>query len=359
MRSFGSIALCLAVPFAIAPFVVGCPSSGTVGEAPPQDAGSSDVVVPDTAACMGDPKSCLSGKMTLSGFTVAYEAAKVELYRVFPNGAAAPVDFQILAKDGTFAFSGVNPWAHYYLRGVVRFGDPMTGSAVATTRGRFVVPIAAGTSFDLVVQPVQLELLETKSAGSRALAFVSAHVYDPASGRDLTDAVVTFNGSGSPTPMPYTTNASGTKSYYVAFNPPVAANGAFSIATSHAALGATPITWDMTPEASLFDGALTAPADGASIKANTDLPVTWPAQANADYAIVLLFSKANGMYTATYVSPSSIASDVSSETIPGSKIPSAGTYLLNVDTAQAACQLGTTKGCTYLIHPASATLTAQ
>jgi len=350
----------LAPLLAVCMQLVACTQSGNIA-APPQDAGADGdaaVVVPPTATCDGDANACLSGTMTMKGFTASYHAAKVELYRVYPSGAVKPIDSHVLAKDGRFAFSNLAAWGHYYLRGVVRIGDTITGASVTTMRGRFAVPIAAGANFDLEVTPVQLELLETVVSGKRGLSFVSAHLYDPASGKDLTDATVTFDGAASPTPMPYVTNSAGTKSYFVAFDPPVTTTQPFSIVTSHASLGATPLTWDMTPEASIFDAPSTSPKEGATIAANMPLVVTWPSTPDADYTIVELFAKAGTAFNVAYASSASIASDVTTETIPASAIP-AGAYLLNVDLAQSACRLGKSQGCTYLVHPATANLTAQ
>lgn len=326
-----------------------------------QDAGADDAAVaPATAACDGDPKSCLSGTMTMKGFTATYQTAKVELYRVFPNGAVKPTDSHVLAKDGKFAFSNLAPWAHYYLRGVARIGDPSTGASITTMRGRFTVPIVpSNAGFDLTVIPVQLEMLETIVGTDRKLQFVSAHVYDPATGHELTDATVAFQGTASPTPMPYVTNSSGTKSYFVLFSPAVAATAPFQFTTSHAALGATPVAWTLNTEASAFDAALTAPTEGATIPANQALDVTWPTQAGADYTVVELFSKQSGAFVSKYTSSASIASDVTKETIPATSIATPGAYLLNVDLGQAICQLGMSQGCAYLVHPATANLTAQ
>lgn len=360
MRGFAPVALALAV--AVAPFALGCPSSGTLTDVP-QDSGADGdaaVVVPPTAACTGDPTACLTGSMSLDGFTATYQAAKVELYRVFPNGTVAPQASQILAKDGKYAFSGLLPWAHYYLRGVVRFGDPKTGASVASLRGRFAVPVAAGATFDLKVIPVQLEMLETVVDTTRTLQFVSAHVYDPASGRELTDATVTLLDAGAPTPMPYVAGAGGAKSYFVQFSPGKATTGPFQITTAHAAFGTAVPSWELATEAPLFaTSTLTSPTEGSTVPAGQPLDVTWAAQAAADYSLVELFAKQGASFTSKYTSPASIASDVTKETIPASSLAPAGAYLLNVDVAQAACQLTMSKGCAYLVRPATANLTVQ
>ncbi len=352
------------ISLAVAALAAGCTQNETAGQldagTSSQDGGGDAAVMPPTAACEGDPMLCLSGTMTMKGFTATYQTGKVELYRVFPNGAVKPVDSHIIAKDGKFAFSSLPAWSHYYLRGVVRIGDATTGASVTTMRGRFTVPIGASNpGFDLTVIPVQLEILETIVGTDRKLQFASAHVYDPATGHDLTDATVSFQGTASPTPLPYVANSSGAKSYFVLFSPAVAATPPYTFTTSHAALGAMPLTWSVASETSTFGAALTAPMEGATVPANQALDVTWPTQAAADYTLVELFAKQGTAFTSKYTSSASIASDVTKETIPATSVATPGSYLLNVDLGQALCQLGTSQGCAYLVHPATANLTVQ
>jgi hypothetical protein len=139
----------------------------------------------------------------------------------------------------------------------------------------------------------------------------------------------------------------------------MAASPPFTVQATHAALGEMATSWAIVPEASAFDAALSTPADGSKLAAGQGFDVTWPAQPAADYAVVQLFQKASGAYAARYASPASIATDVTKESVPGSAVSMAGQYLLNVDLGQASCALNASKGCAYLLHPATAQLTVQ
>jgi hypothetical protein len=169
--------------------------------------------IPATAVCTGDPTACLSGTLKTSGFTATFPYAEVQLYRVFPSGDAMPIQSQELATDGTFAFSGLAAWGHYYLRGVAQFGPPSAPVFVDTYEGRLAIPTTAGASIDLVIQPVVVGVAESEESGSRGVTYATAHAYNPASGVELTDATVSFVAGGVTTAMPYTTDPTGSKSY--------------------------------------------------------------------------------------------------------------------------------------------------
>jgi hypothetical protein len=87
--------------------------------------------------------------------------------------------------------------------------------------------------------------------------------------------------------------------------------------------------------------------------------VTWPSQPLADYALVELFSQGASAFTGVYASAGTIATDVTTDTIPATAVATAGKYLLNVDLGQAACGIDGSQGCAYLVHAAAAKLTAQ
>ena len=322
------------------------------------DAGANGV--PTTDACVGDASRCLSGAVLSSGFG-AYSAAKVELFRVFPIGGAAPSASMTLAKSGKFAFSNLDPWGHYYIKATLLFGDKTSAAAVGSLRGRLAVPVTNGQTADVAVTPVELEVLETNVGGTRTLQYASAHVFDPVHGTELTDATVTFSSSaGGAQPMPYTTNLSGAKSYFIQFASPAPNQGAFKIETSHPSLGTVKTPWDLTPEPALFGApALTSPVEGATIAATQPLDVAWTAQLASDYTLVELFRKGASGFAAAYVSPLSLSPAEGRATIPASSLGTPATYLLNVDSAQAGCQVAPSQGCTYLLEPATARVTAQ
>ena len=56
-------------------------------------------------------------------------------------------------------------------------------------------------------------------------------------------------------------------------------------------------TGPVATEASAFEAALTSPADGSTIPLSQALPVTWPSQPLADYALVELFSQGASAFT--------------------------------------------------------------
>src|SRR5215471_2872938 len=102
--------------WALAPLVspVAC-SGGTAG--PLGDAAADAFVQPLTTMCTGDATRCLSGTVATQGMTAKMTVAGASLFRVYPYGAAQPIQKpQLVAKDGTWAFSGLDPWAHYYVQ---------------------------------------------------------------------------------------------------------------------------------------------------------------------------------------------------------------------------------------------------
>jgi hypothetical protein len=316
--------------------------------------------VPTSEACVGDAAKCLAGTVTASAFG-AYSAAKVELFRVFPIGGAVPAASMALAKSGKYAFSNLDGWGHYYVKATLVFGNGTSAAAVGALRGRLAVPPPAAQSADVTVAPLQLELLETNVGGARSLQYASAHVFDPTRGTELTDATVTFSSSViAAQSMPYTTNLSGAKSYFIAFTTPAPNQTAFHIDAAHALLGTAPTRWDLTPEPALFGApTLLAPAEGATISPTQPLDVTWNAEPASDYTLVELFRKGASGYAASYVSPLSLSPTDAKVTIPASSLGTSGTYLVNVDSAQAGCQVAPSAGCTYLLEPATARVTAQ
>src|SRR5215472_15187443 len=79
-------------------------SGGTPGPAVLGDAG----VQPTTNACTGDATRCLSGTAATKGMTAKMQYASANLFRVYPYGAAEPISRQLVAQDGTWAFSGLD-----------------------------------------------------------------------------------------------------------------------------------------------------------------------------------------------------------------------------------------------------------
>jgi len=369
-----------ALPFSLialvlAPGLAACDSSSDASDTP--DAAPSDdapatlsdgAPIPETAVCTGDQTSCLFGTLRTSGFTATFPYAEVQLYRVFPSGTAMPVDSQELATDGTFAFSGLAPWAHYYLRGVAQFGPPTAPVFIDTYQGRFAIPSTTPAPISLVILPIVAGVGESEVAGARSLTYATARVYDPATGIEVTDATVSLiPANGMTIAMTYASPIGqvASPSYLVSFAGSNLDTGPYQIRATAPDLGASPLSVTISSEASLFEAALTSPADGATIPLNQALPVTWPSQPIADYALVELFvekttsSSGAGSFVLDYESAGTIATDVTTDTVPATAIATAGKYLLNVDLGQAACGLGGSQGCAYLVHTAAANVTAQ
>jgi hypothetical protein len=369
-----------ALPFSLialvlAPGLAACDSSSpdTPDAALSDDAPASlsdGAPIPATAVCTGDQTSCLFGTLKTSGFTAMFPYAEVQLYRVFPSGTAMPVDSQELATDGTFAFSGLAPWAHYYLRGVAQFGPPTAPVFIDTYQGRFAIPSTTPAPIALVIQPIVAGVGESEVAGTRSVTYATARVYDPATGIEVTDATVSLVvAAGETLPMTYGAPVGqvAAPSYLIDFSgsSEEVEMGPIQIQAAAPELGASPLSVTISNEASLFEATLTSPADGATIPLNQALPVTWPSQPIADYALVELFvqkttsSTGAGSFVLDYESAGTIATDVTTDTIPATAIATAGKYLLNVDLGQAACGLDGSQGCAYLVHTAVANLTAQ
>jgi hypothetical protein len=340
--------------------VAGC---GTAGPIVPLDGGSNDVGLPDdyvpipkTAKCTGDKTSCLSGTVAVDAFKAKPSATKVTLYKVFPHGETQMVSWSPVATDGTFAFSNVPAWSHYYLQPEARFGTGSNANAVDSIVGSFTVP-AANPSIPLVIRPVFLELLQQASAGmNTTLAWASAHLYDPMTGAELTEGTVSLTAGSQSYPMPYTTNAGGTMSFYAALPTGIPGGTSFAIVTSAPALGATPMTWTLVGDPATFAGSITSPSGTAGV--NMPLTVTWTAEPMSSYSVTELFQQKGSSFVSTYVSPTVNAPDVTTETIPASALPTAGAYLLNESYANATCP-ATADGCVYNVSTAAESLTVN
>src|SRR5579883_1339733 len=100
-------ALPLLVASCLPPCSFAACSGGQVGP-PAVDAGGGDAAMqPQTATCSGAATQCLSGTLATKGMTAQLQLAGANLFRVFPYGAAKPIAAQLVAKDGTWAFSNL------------------------------------------------------------------------------------------------------------------------------------------------------------------------------------------------------------------------------------------------------------
>jgi hypothetical protein len=346
---------------------LGCSSES----ANPIDGGSNDAGLPDgyvpipaTEECQGVKTACLFGTVAFHDFKAPPTASRVILYRVFPHGetdAVAPCTTTTrescwvpVALDGTFAFSDLPAWSHYYLQAQARFEADAAAPTVASVVGSFAVP-AGGTSIALVIRPVFLEVLQQASSGmSTTIAWASAHLYDPATGVEVTTGTVSLSANGKTTVMPYGANAGGTESFFTKLPPGTPGGTSFTITTSYAELGSSPVTWSLVGDPVTFQGSLTLPASGA-IPANHPLTVSWTEEPMASYEVTELFFQQGS--SPVYVSPV-FAPDVMTDTIPASEVATPGTYLLNESYANATCP-ATADGCVYNVWTAAETLTAN
>ena len=328
----------------------GCSSSSAPATTPTGTTGSTN------GTCSGDAAACVSGTLITRGFNVAFASSKVQLYSTFPYGKATPVTEAAVTADGKFAFSGADPAARYYLQGVARFTSGAGTFAVATVAGPFTLPLAAPA--DLKIRPVFLEALQQRPAGGAlALSWASAHVYDPNTAAELTDAKVTLHADTQALDMPFATNLAGQKSYFVQLTKgPAPTSLGIDVAHTSFPGGAS---FTLAAEVPDFDPAVTAPADQAQIAAGQPLPVAWTANPHAAYAIVELFAtNAAGGFDARYASDAPRGPAVASETIPGSALAAPGAYLLNVQMSRPSCPT-TADGCVYNASTAAVNLTAK
>ena len=339
-------------------------SSGTLEPPPGTDAGVDGSLPPPpkTATCTGSTSTCLLGTVSTSQFALAPTGTQVSLYDVYPYGAVTPVGRQPLAEDGTFAFSGlsVSVGTAYYIQAESVFGPGAAkmGNGVASVAGPFSLPSPA--SIAIQMKPVFLEALQQRPSGggSTTLAWASGHVFDPATGAEVTDATVSFSNGTKSWPMPYGKNAGGISSYYVAIEAGVAGGTAFTVTTGGGALKLPQKTWNLTGEPATFDGSVSSPSPGAAVPAHSPLTVTWVPAAGATYEVVQLFATQGTMQTPVFLSPAANATTVMTETIPASALAAAGSYLLNVAYSNASCPPAA-DGCVYNNSTVPVMFTAQ
>lgn len=318
---------------------------------------------PQTTACQGDATACLSGTLDGSRVAAVSTYAMASLFRVFPNGGAMPIASEPVALDGTWAFSAVPAWSHYYVQIDSNYNvGGATPATIPSVVGPLTVPWS-GPPLTMQVKPVQLQVFESRGAGgTMQVKWASANVYDPGTGDKLTGgAQVAIQVGGTTTTMPWGTDLAGKPAYFLQFQPPPAAQASYTVTTSATALGSAPLTWKLVADAPTFDGTVTSPANGATVPVNKSLTVTWGAQPSADFEAVELFFSSNGSggpWTGKWASPAPDAPDATQEIVPAAAFSQPGSYLLNVGFSKASCP-ATADGCVYASAVAGAQLTAQ
>jgi len=350
--------LLLALP--VVPLLAACPSTAPApdtGDDAGDGGGLADgnpfdgpIITPQTEACTGDATACLSGTAAPSGFTAKPKRMEVNLYGEYPASNATPLTTVPVAVDGTWAFSGLSSWPHYFVQVVADFGQPV---AIASVVGSLAVP-STGAPVPVRVLPVQLSILqEAQTGGAQQLVSALAYVFDPSTGAAVSDASVAIVVGGTPQPMTWTTVAASTSAYVLKAPSGTAAQASYAVTT--ALPGSATSTWQLTSPTSTLTPALTAPANGATVAKGAPFTVTWSA-VPADAESVELYAMAQGAWTSVYQSPLD-AADVTQQAVPGMNV-TAGPLLVNVQFLLGGCP-ASSDGCVAAAVVAATQVTAQ
>jgi hypothetical protein len=323
---------------------------------------------------------CLKGTATEVGFTAQVSQRQANLYRVFPKAPAPPEQTEFVATDGTWAFPGLDAYAHYYVEIVSHFNviaAPEHHFAVRAIVGPLVVP-SSGAPVPVQVKPVQIEVLESRPmGGSLQLQVAAAQVFDPGNTDLIQNAGVAIGVGDASTNMPWLGEPDGGDggvggAYQAEFPLPTPAQSSYTVTVSHPSFGSAPTTWQVVADPPSFDGTITSPMSGTTVPVGRpdagcgvdggatgggDLNVTWSEQPQADYETLQLFPSPASGATAAYSSqPKEF--DETSDCIPGAKIQRPGSYILNVAYSKTNCPF-TADGCVYSDAVAVAAITAQ
>jgi hypothetical protein len=233
-----------------------------------------------------------------------------------------------IAGDGKWAFSGLDPWGHYYVEALAGFGQAQN---VATVVGPLGVPGLGSVSVQL--KPAQLSVIEQGAPGMPLqMQSAVAYLFDPSSGAPLQGATVSIVVGGKAVPMPWTDVAGGNYGYYATFPTPTPAQATYAITSSAGS------SWSLVANPPTFTPSVSAPANGAKVPSGQPLTVTWSAESEADEELVQLFAQAGTGWTPDYQAPTPYDSDVTTATIPGASVGPAGQpQLLNVSFVHGNC----------------------
>jgi hypothetical protein len=264
----------------------------------------------------------------------------VNLYRVFPSGDVGLVQNQlvaseIVAADGTWAFSGQDVWGHYYVQLVAALQANASAAPrqASTLIGPLAVPL--GRAQALQIAPVFASVLQSNGGGgAQEINAVSAQVYDPVTGEVVSDAAVSFTVGDASLPLPWDPGAD-IPAYRATFEAGMAAQPDYTVSSS---------SWDGAAELVAPTpapiGAITAPAPGAVVSDDAGaFGIDWEQEPSADFEVVELFEQSDGGYTPVYVSPTAIPPDVTntgSLSTAGVELDD-GAYVVNVAYVRANC----------------------
>ena len=306
-------------------------------------------------ACSGDTTTCLEGSVAVQGFTATPTQVEASLFREFPSTGAVALATVPIAEDGTWAFSGLDAWEHYYVEVQAGFGQSQD---IAGFVGPLTVPVSGGP-VAIQLKPAQLTVLEQAAPGAPLqIQSALAYLFDSSTGAPLQGATVSILMGGTAVSMPWTSvPGSASDGYYVGFEvSPLPAQATYTI-TSSVAGASAPTTWQLVANPPTFTPTLLAPAANATVPADQPLTVSWTAQPMADEEQVQLYAQVSGAWSPVYELPAPVDEDGTTATIPGSYLAPAGQPLLvNVAFVQASCP-ASADGCVVgeLIVPAQIT----
>jgi hypothetical protein len=289
----------------------------------------------------------------VSGFTLPPNRFQAQIFREFPVAGATPLATSVVGYDGSYAFSNLSPWEHYFVQAAADFGQAVAVSAVV---GPLTVPATGGGGADVTIKPVQLTIVQQAAAGGALqLQSALAYVFDPASGAPSRGANVTIEVGGAQVAMQESTQG-GAEAYSVAFTQPPPAQPTYTVTTLLAG-SASPTTWNAAAGSASFTPTLTVPAANATVPQGQPLLVSWPTEVSADDEVVVLYAQQQNAWAQQYESPHPDDQDATSETIPASYVTS-GPLLLNVLFAAAHCPPDQ-DGCVLNDETAAVQITAQ
>jgi len=317
--------------------VAGCSSTTTAPALPG---------VPSTEACSGDAGACIFGTAAAVGFAGS-PVLTVNLYRVFPSGSFQLVQQQLVASqlvaaDGTWAFSDREAWGHYYVQLVaaVQASASAAPSQASTLVGPLTAPSAKAQA--LQIGPVFATVLQSNgTGGAQQINEVYVQVYDAVTGDMVSDASVSMALGDASLSLAWDPGAD-IPAYRATFDAGTPAQPSYTVSSS---------SWDgvallVAPDPPPL-GAITSPQAGASVAEDGGaLAVDWVPEPSADFEVVELFGQSDGGWAPVYASPSAIPPDVSNTgalSSEGVDLDS-GAYLVNVAYVRANC-VATGAGC--------------
>jgi hypothetical protein len=240
-----------------------------------------------------------------------------------------------IAADGTWAFSNLDAWEHYYIEVQAGFGQSQN---VAGFIGPLDVPVSGGP-VAIQVKPAQLTVLEQAAPGAAPqIQSAVAYLFDPATGAPLQGATVSILVGGTAVSMPWgPIPGSTTSGYYIGFSSPPPAQATYTI-TSSGPGASGPTMWQLLANPPAFTPSVSSPVANAMIPASQPLTVSWGAQPMADEELVRLFAEgSDGSYSQVYAIPAPLDEDVTTATIPGNAVGPAGPLLVNVAFVDGSC----------------------